>query len=258
MEDTILQFSPWKIEQHQFDPAREAEIEKQLAFSNGYVSQYGFVEEYYSGNESAAIFLKGIQSPLKASQTVSVRLLEERLNLATWKVESFYRCLDRETLRLERKMVVESPNGDKLEIKSTRQVATADPHFVDIVFTVRSVNYSGPMSILPLVGGTEMNEDWYPLQTDVAMNYATYWLQSRKENVQVVIGMTYEVEKNGQLSQTPPIRIEKKYIVGYSLTGQVVPNDVVTLRMRLYITDSRNYPLQNLMEDALTAIAKND
>ena len=35
MKDNILQFSPWKIEQLTFAPEQEAEVEKQLAFSNG-------------------------------------------------------------------------------------------------------------------------------------------------------------------------------------------------------------------------------
>ena len=92
----------------------------------------------------------------------------------------------------------------------------------------------------------------------MALNYATIWLQSRRENVQVVIGMTYELEKNGVPTQVAPIRIEKKFIVGYSLTGAIKPGDEVKLRLRVYITDSRNYPLSNLMDDALVALEKND
>ena len=258
MKENILQYSPWKIEQQTFAPEQEAEVEKQLAFSNGYISQYGFFEEYYSGEASASIFLKGIESPLKANHTVSVRLLEERLDLATWKLGDFYRCLNRESLKLERKMTATSPNGDTLEIESERQLSMENPHFTDITFTIRSVNYSGPMSVLPLLGGQDISLDWYPLQTDVALNYATIWLQSRRENVQVVIGMTYELEKNGVPTQVAPIRIEKKFIVGYSLTGAIKPGDEVKLKLRVYITDSRNYPLSNLMDDALVALEKND
>ena len=258
MKENILQYSPWKIEQQTFAPEQEAEVEKQLAFSNGYISQYGFFEEYYSGEASASIFLKGIESPLKANHTVSVRLLEERLDLATWKLGDFYRCLNRESLKLERKMTATSPKGDTLEIESERQLSMDNPHFTDITFTIRSVNYSGPMSVLPLLGGQDISLDWYPLQTDVALNYATIWLQSRRENVQVVIGMTYEMEKNGVPTQVAPIRIEKKFIVGYSLTGAIKPGDEVKLRLRVYITDSSNYPLSNLMDDALVALEKTD
>ena len=114
------------------------------------------------------------------------------------------------------------------------------------------------MSVLPLIGGQDMSQDWYPLQTDVALNYATIWLQSRQENVQVVVGMTYELEKNGVPTQVAPIRIEKKFIVGYSLTGAIKPGDEIRLRLRIFITDSRNYPLSNLMDDALVALEKND
>lgn len=255
MKDNILQYSPWKIEQTEFVPEMESEIEKQLAFSNGYVSQYGFFEEYYSGEASAAIYLKGIEAPLLTQTTVSVRLHEERLNLGTWKVGQFYRCLNRETLLLERRMDVTSPQGDRLEVHSSRQVSVEDPHFTDVEYTIKSVNYAGPMSVLPLIGGPAINTEWYPLQTDVALNYATLWLQSRKENVQVVVAISYEMDKNGRPVEVPPIRIEKKFIVGYSLTEQVKPGDTLVLRARLYVTDSRNYPLSNLQDDAIAAVS---
>lgn len=258
MKDNILQFSPWKIEQTEFVPEVESEIEKQLAFSNGYISQYGFFEEYYSGEASAAIYLKGIESPLYTDTTVSVRLHEERLNLGTWKVGRFYRCLNRQTLLLERQMELTSPSGHMLEVISKRQCRLEDPHFTDLVYTIRSVNYEGPMSVLPLIGGPELNKDWYPLQTDVVLNYATLWLQSRRENVQVVIAISYEMEKNGKPVTVSPIRIEKKYIVGYSLTEQVKPGDELSLKARIYVTDSRNYPLSNLQDDAVAAVTSND
>lgn len=258
MQENILKYSPWKIEQNEFVPELESEIEKQLAFSNGYISQYGFFEEYYSGQSSAAVYLKGIEAPLRTQTTVSVRLHEERLNLGTWTLKNFYRCLDRQTLRLERRMAVTSPLGDSLEVHSTRQISPDDPHFIDVEYTIRSVDYTGPMSVLPLIGGPAINEEYYPLQTDVALNYATLWLQSRKENVQVVVAMSYEMEKNGRPVDVSPIRIEKKFIVGYSLTGQVKPGDTVVLRARLYITDSRNYPLSNLRDDAIAAVCRHD
>lgn len=257
MKDNILQYSPWKIEQTEFVPEMESEIEKQLAFSNGYLSQYGFFEEYYSGEASAAIYLKGIESPLCTNTTVSVRLHEERLNVCTWKLEHFYRCLNRETLLLERRMDLTSPQGHHLEVNSKRQCCPDDPHFTDLEYTIRSVNYEGPMSVLPLIGGPEINDDWYPLQTDVALNYATLWLQSRKENVQVVMAISYEMEKNGRPVTVSPIRIEKKFIVGYSLTEHVKPGDTITLKARLYVTDSRNYPLSNLQDDAVAAVTEN-
>lgn len=258
MKDNILQYSPWKIEQTEFVPELESEIEKQLAFSNGYISQYGFFEEYYSGEESAAIYMKGIESPICADTTISIRLHEERLNLGTWKVGQFYRCLDRESLKLERRMELTSPQGNHLEVNSSRQCRQDNPHFTDLEYTIRSLNYDGPISMLPLIGGAAINNEWYPLQTDVELNYATLWLQSRKENVQVVIAVSYEMEKNGVPTAVPPIRIEKKFIVGYSLTELVKPGDVLTLKARVYLTDSRNYPLSNLQEDAVAAVTNND
>ena len=56
----MLHYSPWKTEQSQFDPEREVQMEEQLAFSNGYISQYAFFEEPYSGEQRIGTFIEGV------------------------------------------------------------------------------------------------------------------------------------------------------------------------------------------------------
>lgn len=255
MKENLLQFSAWKIEQNEWAPEAESEIQKQLALSNGYISQYGYAEEHYSAENSAEENLRGITSPLSAGNILSVRLHEERLDLHNWTVEKFYRCLHRHEPKLERSFTAVSPTGNKLEVRSCRQLLTENPHAIDIEYIVRSVNYSGPISFLPLLGDPAAEEYWYPMLSEVDGEYAAISLQSRSENVQIAVAMSYRLLKNGQPSTAKQIRIEKRYVVGYSVTDQIAPGDEFTLCIRKYVTDSRNFPLHNLFEDAIASIS---
>ena len=78
------------------------------------------------------------------------------------------------------------------------------------------------------------------------------------KNVQIVGAMAYSLLKNGQPSTAKQIRIEKRYVVGYSITDQITPGDEFTLCIRKYLTDSRNFPLRNLFEDAIAAISAHE
>ena len=51
----MLKFNNWTIEQTDWLPNEEKEIEQQLTFSNGYLCQTAHFEEHYSGNVCAHI-----------------------------------------------------------------------------------------------------------------------------------------------------------------------------------------------------------
>lgn len=44
----MLQYNNWTIEQSEWLPAEEVDLEQQLSFSNGYLCQTAHFEEYYS------------------------------------------------------------------------------------------------------------------------------------------------------------------------------------------------------------------
>ena len=120
----MLQYSPWKIEQTEFNPEKEVSIEEQLAFSNGYISQYAFFEEPYSGEQRVGTFIDGIHrsgssSPLEIPNPsiISLRLGDERLDLHHWQVEKFYRCLHKGEAQLERRFTATSPKRGMLSTR---------------------------------------------------------------------------------------------------------------------------------------------
>ncbi len=146
----MLEYSPWKIEQHAFEPQSEVTTDEQLAFSNGYISQYAFFEEQYSGARKVGTFVESIMradnsQPLEIPNptNISLRLGDERLDLNHWQVESFYRCLHKGETCLERQFTATSPHGYTIEVSSLRCLNVKNPHFLNLTYSVRFVNYEG-------------------------------------------------------------------------------------------------------------------
>jgi len=238
----MLNFSPWSIEQTTFSPSQEAEIEKQLAFSNGYISQYAYFEEHFSGEQSHGTYLRSLAIPIPAITPISVRLHEERLDLHTWEVKSFYRCLHRQKPLLERRVEAISPTGHHLQVSARRVLSPDDPHLLTLDYEVRSVNYTGPISLLALLGDAQ-RQDWIPVLFRSDENYTGFVFQHRESGVYVASAMSFAMEKNGVPTTAPVVHIEKRFVAGYAVTEQVVPGDVLVLHKRVAVGDSINYPV---------------
>ena len=118
----LLQYNNWTIEQHQWDPLHEAEIEQQLTFSNGYICQTAHFEEYYSGPQRLCTFIDGIEHPILNLSSISIRLHDERLDLGTWQVKEFYRCLHKNQPCLERHFTAISTKGATIQVKTRRHL----------------------------------------------------------------------------------------------------------------------------------------
>lgn len=253
----MLTYSPWKIEQKAFVLERELELQRQLALTNGYLSQGAFVEEYFSQPQENSTYLRGIAQALPTLSTVSIRLHENRLDLATWQVQEFYRCLHRDEPLLERSMLVCSPIGQTLRVRAQRRLSASNPHLIEVEFEVCSLDYEGPISFLSLISSQTPDEDWYPVDSQVDRDRAMMWLQARTSSAQVAYAMRFSLWKNGQIIDQSPIRIEKREILGYSLTEHIQPGDVFVMKKRVSVTDSINYPSANLTADALMQLGLN-
>ncbi|MBP5290872.1 MAG: hypothetical protein J6Y76_05600 [Paludibacteraceae bacterium] len=257
----MLQYTPWKIEQKQFDPKREIEAEEQLAFSNGYISQYAFFEEPYSGEQHVGTFVEGILragigTPLEIPNPaiISLRLGDERLDLHHWHVDKFYRCLHKGDAKLERRFTATSPKGYSVEVKSIRQLNVKNPHLLELDYTVKFVNYTGLISFMALAGDAKHAEDWYPLQTSVDDEIAYMWLQAEEGDAQVCGAQRHELWKNGSLHTERPIKIDKKRVLGFAYMTDVVPGDTFTMKTRIAIVDSHRFEKSELPNQAVALL----
>lgn len=250
----MLTYSPWKIEQTEFVPEQEAELGKQLAFSNGYISQYAFFEEYYTGAQATGTFLRGISAPLPPVAEISVRLGEDRLDLNTWAVQEFYRCLHKQEPLLERRFIARSPWGHTLKVSSSRMLSMAQNQMMTMQYKIRSLDYSGPISLLSLMGNRQSFENWYPLTVHIDDQIAQSFCQNTHENVRIGQAMTTSVLKNGRPLDKPRIRIEKRHVLGYSVIDTICPNDEYVLEKKVVLMDSLNYPDVPLVGSVLSLI----
>ena len=118
-----LQHDPWCIIEDGFHESKQLESESIFSLGNGYIGQRGNFEEYYSGEKMIGSYIGGIYYPEPAEHgiwkngyadtndkivnapnwnIISVRLNDERLDLASWDVKNFKRTLNMREGFLER------------------------------------------------------------------------------------------------------------------------------------------------------------
>ena len=254
----MLHYSPWKTEQTEFDPQHEVQVEEQLAFSNGYISQYAFFEEPYTGDQRVGTFIEsihhaGTNTPLEIPNpsVISLRLDDERLDLNHWKVEKFYRCLHKGDVKLERRFTATSPKGTTVEVSAERSLSVKNPHLLEISYSVKFINYTGLISFMALIGESRHTEDWYPLQTFINDDIAYMWLQAADSDLQLCGAQRHTLYKNGVLQNERPLKIDKKNVLGFAYMTDVFPGDTFTMKTTVAIVDSNRFPKAELTARAI-------
>lgn len=234
----MLQYNNWSIEQGEWLPMQESELEQQLTFSNDYLCQTAHFEEHYSGERRLCTYIKGVETPILNISAISVRLHDERLDLNEWKVEQFSRCLHKNEAVLEREFVATSPNGHTLHVTATRRLLADKKEMMQLVYRIQSINYEGPMTILSLLRGGEDADRWYSLMNHVDDSICWQWSQLPAQNVQVCCAMNYHLTKNGVVVDKRPIKVEKQEVIGFSVTQSVKEGDVFELTKNVVVQDS--------------------
>lgn len=250
----MLQYNTWTIEQKEWLPEQERELEQQLTFSNDYLCQTAHFEEHYSGSGRLSTFIKGIDSSILNLSAISVRLQDERLDLNEWTVTQFYRCLHKNQPILERQFQATSPNGNTLKVLAKRQLMMQPKGYMQLNYEVHSVNYTGPITLLSLLRGGEDADKWYPLMNYVGDDYCWRWMQLYPMNVQLCCAMNYQLMKNGVLVTQRPIKIEKQDVIGFSITQYLKPGDQFLLRKNVTVVDSNHHPKDQLIDEAVRCL----
>ncbi len=249
----MLQYNNWTIEQNEWLPKQEVDIEQQLTFSNGYLCQTAHFEEPYSQNQHLCTYIKGVEKPILNISSISVRLHDERLDLAQWTVQHFYRCLHKNTPMLERQFTATSPKGATLHIHSTRQLLPQQ-ELMQITYKVTSENYNGPITLLALLGNENDTDNWYPLMNNLDKDKCWIWLQLPENDIQLCCAMKWEVLHNDIPLGKRPIKIEKHHIIGYSLTTNIKAGETCTLKKNVAVLDSRSRSKDQLVADTLKCL----
>lgn len=274
-----LKTDEWNIIEDKFHADNLRMSESIFSLGNGRFGQRGNFEEPYSSDSYQGSFVAGIpfldktrvawwkngfpyyytRIPNAANwSSIHLRLIDEELDLAQWDVESFNRRLDMYDGISYRDVKVTSPRGNSLQLHVEHLANMAFPDLCLISYNVTSLNYSGKLSLLPLLEAnlnerSEQTEEriWNLLDSGVAHDCAYLWTQTRREDAQVCYAMTYQFYKNHKEASHNPIRIEKGKQTGFSLGIDMKPGDTVTLLKYVVIASSLYYERQELVEKSI-------
>ena len=274
-----LKGDAWNIIEEDFHPDLLRNSESIFSLGNGRIGERGTFEESYSSDSYRASFVAGISAMKKTRvgwwkigfpyfysylpqavdwSRIDLRLMDEELNLAHWDIKRFKRQLNMHEGMALRDMEVTSPRGKELSIKIEHINNMAYPDLCLIKWSVTSQNYSGKLSLLPILDGKLANDakhyeekSWNVLGAGTTHQFAYLWTQTRYEDTHVCYAMTYHLLKNGKETSLIPIRIEKEKEMGFSLGVEVHPGDTVTLIKYVAVVSSLYQSRQRVVETAI-------
>lgn len=275
-----LQTDPWCIIEEGFHVNKQLASESIFSLGNGLIGQRANFEEYYSGETMLGSYIAGIYYPEKAERGnwkngysdtneriinapnwtgISVRLNDDRLDLAEWDVQNFRRVLNMREGFLERTFEAISSKGHRIQVSVKRFLSMAETEVGAISYSVKSLNYEGRISFLPLIDGdvknkyTNYNEQyWNVLQTKTEQDVSHLWVQTRRLDFHVCAALTYVLYKNNEQLNVNPTKIEKEKVAGFSVGTDVRIGDTVCLNKYVAIINSLNHPREELTERACT------
>jgi maltose phosphorylase len=273
-----LQTDPWCIIEEGFHPNKQLVSESIFSLGNGHIGQRANFEEYYSGETMLGSYIAGIYFPERAERGnwkngysdandkivnapnwtgISVRLNDDRLDLAEWDVQNFRRVLNMREGFLERTFEAISSKGHRIQVSVKRFLSMAETEIGAISYSVKSLNYEGRISFLPLIDGdvknkhTNYNEQfWNMLQTKTQQDVSHIWVQTRRMDFHVCGALTYVLYKNNEQLKVNPTKIEKEKVAGFSVGTDVRIGDTVCLNKYVAIISSLNHPREELTERA--------
>ena len=279
-----LKIDEWNIIEDSFHADHLRMSESIFSLGNGRFGQRGNFEEPYSSDSYRGSFVGGItfldktrvnwwkngfpqfftRIPNAADWSrISLRLIDEELDLAQWDVNSFYRRLDMKAGISYRDVEVTSPRGNKLRLHVEHITDMAHPNLCLIKYSVTSLNYSGKISFVPILDGHIVDDNeqpgekiWNILRSGGTHDCAYLWTQTRREDAQICYAMTYQLLKNNKEATHNPIRIEKGKQTGFSVGVDVKPDDTITLIKYVAITSSLYYERHNLIEQSVSEVSQ--
>ena len=264
------QNNSWILSLNNFLAEKQPENEQIFRLGNGYVSQNGNFEEYFSGKTFPTTSVFGITksanpeilSVLPDWTSMIVRLNAEAIDLAHCEIQNFHQELNMLEGFLERNFEIITPEKYHVEVSAQRFLSLSQNETGALKYTVKSVDFNGRISFTPVINGDfqqESEPEWNVLQTRTQQEVAHLWLQIRGTKLQVCEAMTYDLFKNNSRIKTNPTKIEKQKVAGFSVVTDMKNNDTVSINKYVAILDSQNHPYKELTEKAcsLAMDAKN-
>jgi len=275
-----LQTDPWSIVEEGFHSNKQLASESIFSLGNGHMGQRANFEEFYSGETMLGSYIAGIYYPERAERgnwkngysdtndkiinapnwtSIVVRLNDDQLDLSTWDVQNFKRILNMHEGYLERTFEAISQKGHKIQVSVKRFLSMAESEVGAISYSVKSINYEGRISFMPLIDAdvrnklTNYNEPfWNVLQIKTDQDVSHLWAQTRRIDFHVCCAQTFVFYKNNEQLNIIPTKIEKEKAAGYSIGTDVRIGDTVCINKYVSVLTSLNHPYEELADRART------
>lgn len=163
---------PWCLRQTACEPSQRARDESLFALANGSLGVRGGFEEDDSpsdGSFLAAVFEKNpihyherlagfarstdTRVPVAEGKGIALWLGDERVHLDQAEWLQFERTLDLRRGALDRRLRIRTSEGHRIEIRAERVVPLTQPALLAIRFSVASLDYEGPLTLVSFIEG---------------------------------------------------------------------------------------------------------
>jgi alpha,alpha-trehalose phosphorylase len=250
---------PWQLVRRGTNPADFAQEESLFALANGALGVRGGIEEYPSASQGSFLAAVWERSPIDyherftgyarttdtrvpVADATGIRLqlgnAPVRLGEGEWL--GFERALDLRSGCYRRELSWRSPTGATLEITAQRIVALDEPGLLAMRYQVRSVDYTGPISLESTIntahGAARQGDDprigaqlHGGLQTIDAQAGDTHsWVRQQTANsrIRLACGQQHRLTDDGLRFQHASSAADG---VSQTFTGMLLPGQSVTL-----------------------------
>lgn len=273
----IYKLDEWLIIEEGFHPELNRASESIFSLGNGYMGQRANFEEQYSGDSLKGSYIAGVYYPDKTRVGwwkngypeyfakvlnspnwigIDVFVNGKAIDLATAKILSFKRVLNMKEGYLERSFIVSVSRNKKVEINSRRFLSMAEPDTGVILYSLKSVNFTGNIGFTVYVDADVRNEDtnydkkfWREVSRNVSEGQGTIVARTMKTDFHVGIGMMYKVLLNGTEVSVVPEIINRENYIANSLKIDLKPGEKCTLVKYSSVLSSLNNSKESLTSD---------
>lgn len=217
---------PWHIIEEGFDPHYNKIAESVFSIGNGRMGQRANFEEAYSGETLQGSYVAGVYYPDKtrvgwwkngypeyfakvlnapAWISVHVTIENQKLDLATCKVEEFKRILDMKTGLLSRSFIATLADGKRLKIDAKRFCSMARGEVGAIRYAITPLNFSSKATLSLYIDADVKNTDsnydekfWTEVYKHAEKGECIVTAETKKTFFHVCSGMRYYFQEEGK------------------------------------------------------------
>ncbi len=259
----------WLIIEDNFSEKNHLSSESIFSIGNGYMGQRANFEEAYSGKSLQGTYIGGIYYTDKTRvgwwkngypeyfakvlnapywNGIDVRLNDEQLDLAKWKILSFRRILNMKSGILQREFTAENSQGNIIEVKTERFISMKRKEIAAIKYSVRLIKGSGTISFTSYIDGNVKNQDsnynedfWNILHAKSVGRKSFMLAETKKTAFKVAIMTCFEVSINDINIEPENIHnVKTPAYAGNRISLEVNEGDIVEFKKYVSLTNSLN------------------